>query len=94
MRESEIENKVCSYGKKQGFIVEKFCPKTNGYPDRIFLKNGCVFFIEFKAKGKTPTKLQNHRIETLKASGFDVFVVDNVDEGIKIVQSKIRENNL
>lgn len=94
MREATMEKKVCDYAKSLGCIVEKFTPTTNGYPDRIFLKDGHVFFIEFKAKGKTPTKLQNHRIEALRLSGFDVYVVDDVAEGMGIIRNQTNKDNI
>ncbi len=93
MREATIEKKVCDYAKSLEWIAEKVTPQANGYPDRIFLKEGRVFFIEFKAKGKTPTKLQNHRIEALRLSGFDVHVVDDVAEGMGIIRSKEKIND-
>ncbi len=90
MRESTIEKKVCDYAKSLGWLVEKFRPITNGYPDRIFLKDGRVFFIEFKAKDKTPTKLQHYRIEALRQSGFNAYVVDDVIFGLDVVRNETK----
>ncbi len=88
IKESAIEKKVCDYAKSLGWICEKFRPITNGYPDRIFLKNGKVFFIEFKAKGKLPAKIQQYRIEALRLSGFNAYVVDDVAEGRLIIEKE------
>ena len=59
MRESTIEKAVCAYAKSQGCLVMKLAgPNQKGQPDRMFIRNGKVLFIEFKAPGKLPTKLQ------------------------------------
>ena len=52
MKESDIEKKVSIYAKKLGFTTYKFTsPSSRGVPDRIYIKNGITFFIEFKAQG-------------------------------------------
>ena len=82
MRESKIEQKVCEYAKAKGFLVYKFSsPGNRGVPDRIFMKNGRMFFIEFKATGKTTTALQDKVIDGISRQGFPVFIVDNIEDG-------------
>lgn len=55
-------------------------PNNRGVPDRIFIKNGRVFFIEFKAPNKKETKLQDFNFEIIRAENIEVFVVDNILE--------------
>lgn len=54
-------------------------PQNRGVPDRIFIKDGNVFFIEFKKLGEKPTPLQTHVISDINDHGGKVFVVDNVE---------------
>lgn len=46
---------------------------------------GRCFFIEFKRKGKKPTEGQAREIARIKAQGVEVFMVDDVFEGRRIV---------
>jgi hypothetical protein len=82
-RESEIETAVCDYAKsKYRWLAYKFVsPSNRGVPDRIFIRNGDVFFIEFKAWKNIPTKLQKRVITKIRDYGIDVYVVDNVEQG-------------
>jgi len=86
-KESVIERKVCDYAKAHGFLSYKFTsPQRRSVPDRLFIsKHGVVVFIEFKRKGKKPTEGQAREIARLKDQGVAVFVVDNVDEGKRIL---------
>lgn len=88
MRESAIEKKVNDYAKRNGWLVYKFVsPAQAGVPDRLYIKNGKVMFIEFKAEGKKPTKLQEHHIEAIKAQGVAVYVVDSVEAGKGVIDN-------
>lgn len=64
-------------------------PSNRGVPDRILLKDGLCLFIEFKAQGKEVTKLQAKVISKIQAQGFLVYVVDNIEEGKKIVDENV-----
>lgn len=82
MRESELEKKLVSHITKLGGIAYKFSsPNRRSVPDRLcVMPNGRVFFVELKTKGKTPTALQQHEHETLRALGHTVLVIDNVGD--------------
>ena len=89
MRESVIEKKVSDYATSKGWLVYKFSsPNTRAVPDKIFMRNGVVFFIEFKALGKLPTKLQYANHKRIKEHGVSVFVIDNIEKGIDLVDSQ------
>ena len=82
MRESLIEKKVCDYAKEQGFLVYKFSsPSQRGVPDRMFIYDGGVMFIEFKAPGKKMTKLQSKIALDINRAGVIVHTVDDVSYG-------------
>lgn len=88
-RESEIEKKVKAYAVKKGYLVRKFTsPGRVAVPDDIFMKDEVVFFIEFKAPGKKPTKAQLVEHEKIRACGIDVHVVDNIGDGMGIIDLK------
>jgi len=85
MRESTIEKKVSDFAKDQGWLSYKFTsPSNRGVPDRLYLKEGVCIFIEFKATGKKPSKLQDKIIGRIRDQGFIVFVIDNVGNGKSI----------
>lgn len=82
MRESEIEKKVVDYAKAKGWLVYKFVsPSQRGAPDRVFIGGGEIFFVEFKAPGKKPTKLQNKVFSKIRDELFEVYVIDDVEQG-------------
>ena len=90
MLEKDIEKKVCDYAKQVGFLVYKFSsPNHVGVPDRMFVgQYQHVFWIEFKAKGKQPTPVQEREARKLIDCGFEVFLVDDVEYGKEIVREQ------
>lgn len=86
--ESEVEGKVKRYAKSKGVIVDKFTsPSKRSVPDDIFTfpPNGWVVFFEFKKPGAKPTPKQEEDHAKRRAVGAHVHVVDNVEEGKRIV---------
>jgi hypothetical protein len=87
MRESLIENEVCKKAKTLGWLTYKFgSVTTRGLPDRVFLRYGYLFFVEFKARGKEPRLFQQRIIKLLIKHGFDVYVIDSIEQGFEILQ--------
>ena len=82
MRESMIESHLREEAKKRGGMAIKFVsPGFNGVPDRLVLMPcGRVAFIELKAPGKTPRALQLKRKRQLEKLGFQVYIVDGVEQ--------------
>lgn len=82
MRESMIESRLREEAKKRGGMAIKFVsPGFNGVPDRLVLMPcGRVAFIELKAPGKTPRALQLKRKRQLEKLGFQVYIVDGVEQ--------------
>ncbi len=90
LKESQIEHKVCEYSKEVGWLCYKFSsPSNRGVPDRIFIKNSKLIFIEFKAFGKEPTRLQSFVHKKIRLAGFEVYVVDNFRDGKNIIDNVV-----
>jgi len=86
MRESVIEKTVCVYARRQGWLVYKFVsPGIRGVPDRLFIKNGVVLFIEFKAPGRKVNRLQEIQLARLIRENMIVEIVDDIDKGKAVI---------
>ena len=82
MRERDIEKAVCRWAEKNGWLAFKWVsPQNRGVPDRLFIKDGRVVAIEFKAPGKKPTPSQELVHDILQDAGLEVYVIDNVEAG-------------
>ena len=91
--ESEDETKVCDYATSIGFLVLKLnVIGRRGWPDRLFIYRGKVFFIEFKRTGEKPGRLQEIIHERIRAHGVEVYVVDSWSRGIELVY-RVAQNN-
>ena len=79
MREREIEEKLRLESQKRGGLAMKFVsPGLVGMPDRIvILPQGKIGFVELKAPGEKPRKIQVRRMEQLRKLGFLVYVLDD-----------------
>lgn len=90
MRESKIETYLCKKVKEIGGLCIKMSPEFNaGIPDRLILIRGRSFFVELKATGKKPRKLQVKYAEKLKKVGFETIIIDSksiADELIKNIR--------
>ena len=92
MRESFIEEKLTKAVRHNGGVCWKFTsPGTAGVPDRIILMpEGRIAFVEVKAPGEKPRPLQLSRHRLLRRLGFQVYVLDtleDIDKFIKEVMS-------
>ena len=84
--ESQIEKAVCDHARKRGAIVMKLSGMNQkGQPDRMFLHDGKVLFIEFKRPGNKPTALQKKWLSDLSRNGFYVAWTDDVADGRRLV---------
>ena len=77
--EKRLENRLVKAVKERGGVALKLAsPGFDGLPDRLILiAVGKLAFVEVKALGKKPRKLQEVRIRQLRALGFLVFVLDD-----------------
>lgn len=82
MRERAIEEKLRVESQKRGGLSMKFVsPGLVGVPDRIVvLPQGRLGFVELKARGEKPRKIQLRRMEQLRKLGFLVYVLDDKEK--------------
>jgi len=82
MRESSIEHRLVIEVKKRGGYAPKFVsPGLDGVPDRlVLLPGGKLAFVEVKAPGEKPRPIQRRRMEQFAALGFQVYVLDRVEQ--------------
>lgn len=98
--EGKIQDAVIKYARtKYGALckkneVGKFFVGS-GWPDYALYKKlpACggfpkMFFIEFKAPGAGPTKLQEHVFQEVRECGFKVHVVSSIAAGKMIVDAE------
>lgn len=87
IRERDIEAKVVKWAKDRRFLTYKFVsPSQRGVPDRIFIRDGYVIFIEFKAPGKKPTALQAATIRKMQDEDCRVHVCDSVEAAVAVLE--------
>lgn len=88
--ESVIEKAVTQYAKNKGVMSIKLSgTHDRGKPDKLFLFEGTAFFIEFKATGKRASAAQTHFAKKLRKQGFNVFLVDSINEGRYVVDGVV-----
>ena len=82
MLERDIESALVKRVKFLDGLCDKFSsPGRRSVPDRIVtLPGNVVIFVELKAPGKKPTKLQLRDHARRKALGCDVRVIDSLDQ--------------
>lgn len=82
MLERDVEKALIKRVKALGGKCEKFVSVNNrAVPDRLVtLPGGKICFVELKAPGKKPTKLQEKDHKERKALGATVYVIDNVED--------------
>ena len=94
--EKAIEKYLVQEVKAIGGICLKYSNANMvGYPDRVIcLHGGKVVWVELKSKGKKPTKIQTYIHEKLRALGFKVFVIDDLesrDNAISFFLKNVKE---
>lgn len=79
--EKQIEQRFVSEIRRHGGMCLKFVsPGMSGMPDRIvLLPHGNIAFVEVKAPGQKPRKLQIRQHARLRALGFCVYVLDSME---------------
>ena len=95
VREKTVERKLVNAVHALGGLALKFVsPGMAGVPDRlILLPGGWIAFCEVKAQGQKPRPLQMHRMEQLRELGFQVYVIDGVEQ-IREILGEIKKTPL
>lgn len=84
--EASLERKVRLYAEKHGVYTRKFSsPAHRGVPDRMFIKEGRILFLEFKARGKKPTAIQQREIDLLNKEDMPTFWVDTYEAAWSLI---------
>ena len=86
-RESRIEKTSRLLAEKRGWFQVKIeRTSVNGFPDRLFIKNGNTIYVEFKNDAGKLRPEQERVIETMRSHGTKVYVVSTLDEADVIVR--------
>lgn len=81
MLEKVIEKKSCDWAATQGWLSAKLTsPSFRGWPDRVFMREGRVVFIEFKTPTGRTTPLQEACLNRLRSAGAETHVCHSIDE--------------
>lgn len=82
---------------KKVWVIKLLSTFIKGLPDRMVIcRGGYVGFAEIKTTGKKPTKVQTYIHEKLRALGFKVFVIDDLesrDAAISFFLRNVKEIN-
>lgn len=84
--ESGVESAVTEHAKRLGWRPRKVSfIGRRGCPDRWFFRApGQLQIVEFKQINGTVSPHQRRTIRWLRDSGFNVAVIDNVQDGIEL----------
>jgi hypothetical protein len=90
IRELAVEGAVVKWAKARGILVLKLNLIGNtGWPDRLFLHEGRVVFIEFKRPGEKLRRNQPQRVAELRQRGFTVGVYDDISSAIAFLEATL-----
>ena len=96
--EKVFERDQCvNHAEKHGWYVRKVrAVGTTGFPDRLFIKEGVVIFIEFKdpGSGNTASKRQELEMRKLRRAGVEAYVCDNWNRFLEILNHGIPTETL
>jgi Holliday junction resolvase len=81
MAEKEIHNAIRDHMRSKGaYVVKTAPPIDNGTPDLLVCLGGLFVGIEVKQPGKSPSKIQQHRMRQIQDAGGVAFVATSVDD--------------
>lgn len=79
--EKDLEKRLVREIEKIGGEALKFNSTKSGMPDRLILMpKGRAYFVEMKKPGEKPRPLQLKRKRDLEKLGFQVKVIDSIDQ--------------
>ena len=85
MLEKQIEQYLAKKVKNLGGVSLKLTSLI-GIPDRLVLLPGSRgAFVELKAPGENPRKIQLKRMQQLRALGFKVYVADSYERVDEVI---------
>ena len=84
-----MESLMVDRAEKNGWLTKKLSfIGERGAPDRLFVKNGRVMFVELKRPGELEETSANQKrvIRQLLSAGAEVHVIDNLKDGYALVE--------
>lgn len=95
-REGYIEAETVKYAQRTGWRQRKMAfVGRRGCPDRWFFKNpGRVVIVEFKDKNGKLSFAQRKNINWFKNNGFEVHVVDSIEQGRELFDALNEETEI
>ena len=79
--EAKLEDDAVKMARKRGWFSRKYrAAGRRSQPDRIFIRNGRIFWVEFKRLGNEPTAAQWEEINAMLAAGADVVWLDSIED--------------
>lgn len=85
--EAKLEAAVKKWAEEKGWYCRKFVSTSQrSVPDRLFIKEGRVVFIELKSPGKKPTRAQMIELELIRDHGGEAHWADNLDDVKEILR--------
>jgi hypothetical protein len=92
--EKDVERPVKAYAREHGGEPRKFTsPQHRSVPDDIFFfpTTGRTFYVEFKRPGERPSDDQVRELHKIKRAGNLCFVIDNEEDGKRLVDWGLSE---
>lgn len=84
--EADIEKPAIRFAKTRGWLVRKLrWIGINGAPDRVFMRNGRVMFIEFKKPGEPLKAHQEVEHGIMRDAGLEVHAVDSLERAYELL---------
>lgn len=86
--EAKVRNPVVAWAKARGVLhIRLHFGKGSaaGWPDDLFVYQGEVAFLEFKAAGEHPRALQHQRLRELHAAGAQAGWANDKDEAVALL---------
>ncbi|MET3172918.1 UNVERIFIED_ORG: hypothetical protein ABIB52_000746 [Arthrobacter sp. UYCu721] len=93
--EGIVEKHFIKQCKALSFMCLKFTsPGTTGVPDRVIIGNRQTVFVELKAPGEEPRRLQKEVIKEMRDHGALVYVASTKDQVDDLFAELIRSSAL
>lgn len=90
MTESALQQKILAEAKSRGILALKVeAVGRRGLPDLLLIYNGKTVYAEIKNPKGTGrlSELQVRMIANLRAHGAEVFVIDNLQDAVAMLES-------
>lgn len=85
--EKDIESDIVDFAEVRGWWTTKYVsPARRGVPDRIFIRQGRVVFIEVKKLDAIARLQQESMHRRMRAHGAEVHVIDNIEDARRILR--------